>query len=167
MDSAAAEGSLLGAARIDERIPALGRGQGTAAVARLIASFRMFVYFALGAGPTGIVALATGLCAGRSLLWSLGAGAAIAVFVRLLRRALRRDLDSSYTAADLLYEEAEITIPVAPGQLGRAIVQRFGPNTVVYVRAADPGLAFGRGERVRIVECRDDVCMVEALAELE
>lgn len=137
----------------------------SATVARVIGTLRMGVYFSLGAGPTGVVALATGRSVPESVAWAAGAGVAIALLARALRKFVRRDLDSSFSAEDFLLEEAEITVPVAPGLLGKAIVAKFGAQAEVYVKATTPDHAFARGDRVRIIDFQDDCYLVEAADE--
>jgi hypothetical protein len=137
----------------------------SAAVARLISWLRTGVYFSLGAGATGIAALAMKLDAASSALWAAGAGVAIAAFVRLLRGFLRRDLDSSFKPEDFILEDAEVTVPVAPGLVGRAIVRKYGAQSEIYVRAVKDAAAFARGARVRIIDYQEDCYLVEAVDE--
>lgn len=134
-------------------------------MARFIGVLRSLVYFSLGAGPTGLVALALGLGATSSFLWSAGAGAAIAILARSLRRFMRRDLDSSFKPEDFILEEAQITVSIAPGLMGKAEVRKYGAASEIYVRAKAGDLAFPRGSRVRIIDYRDDCYLVEAADE--
>ena len=150
------EGSVLGLARTEQ-----AGLRKSSSVARVIGGLRMGVYFSLGAGPTGLVALATKIPPAISVLWAAATGVAIAVLARLLRKFLRRDLDSSFKAEDFLLEEATITVSVAPGLVGRAIVRKFGAQAEVYVRATSGDSAYERGARVRIIDYQDDVYMVE------
>jgi len=153
-------GSVFGAARSE---PAGMRR--SAAVARAIGVLRTLVYFSLGAGPTGLVALWMRLGATASRLWSVGAGAAIAILARSLRRFLRRDLDSSFKPEDFILEEAQVTVSVAPGLMGKAEVRKYGAASEIYIRATAGDLAFPRGSRVRIIDYRDDCYLVEAADE--
>jgi membrane protein implicated in regulation of membrane protease activity len=153
-------GSVFGAVR-----PEPAGMRRSASVARFIGALRSLVYFSLGAGPTGLVALALGLGARASLLWSVGAGAAIAALARFLRRFLRRDLDSSFKPEDFILEEAQVTVSIAPGLMGKAEVRKYGAASEVYVRAKAGDLAFPRGSRVRIIDYRDDCYLVEAADE--
>jgi hypothetical protein len=164
--AAPGDGSLLGSAKAEGRaaVETVGLAQ-SATVARLIGILRTSVYFSLGAGPTGIAALAMKLDALSSLFWAAGAGMAITVFVRLLRRFIRRDLDSSFSAEDFILEDAEVTVPVAPGLMGRAIVRRFGAQAEVYIKATTEDRAFARGDRVRIIDFQDDCYLVEGADE--
>ena len=136
--------------------------RGTQAVAKLIGTLRTGVYFSLGAGPTGLFALLTGVGAIASLGWSAGAGIFIAVLSRTLRAFVRRDLDSSIKPEEFLMDQAVISVPVSPGAMGKAIVSRYGRDTELYVRCKDQSQALPRGETVRIVDMDDDCYWVEA-----
>jgi membrane protein implicated in regulation of membrane protease activity len=133
----------------------------SASLARVVGVLRLAVYFSLGAGPTGLAATAMRLSALDSFLWAAGAGLAIAVLARLLRRFLRRDLDSSLGPEDFILEEAEITVPIAPGLVGRALVRKYGTQSEVYVRATKGDDAYARGAKVRIIDFQDEVYLVE------
>ena len=141
-----------------------GRGadHGTLAVARLVGTLRSVVYFSLGAGPTGLFALLTGVGGTASLAWSAGAGVFIALLTRTLRAFVRRDLDSSIKPEEFLMDQAVISVPVSPGSMGKAIVSRYGRDTELYVRCKDHSRALAKGEAVRIVDLDDDCYWVEA-----
>lgn len=158
------DGALLGSAR-GEAVPSQTGQDRSAAVARIVSGLRTIVYFALGAGPTGLAAMAMKLGALSSVLWAAGAGFVIAALARVLRRVLRKDLDSSFTAEDFILEEAEVTVPVSPGLMGKAIVKKYGAQAEVYVRATSPEKAFIRGDLVRIIDFQDDCYLVEAADE--
>jgi membrane protein implicated in regulation of membrane protease activity len=122
---------------------------------------RTGVYFSLGAGCTGLVALGTGQGALGSLAWGLLAGAGIAALARFLRRSLRRDLDSSFSPEEFLLEEAQVIVPIGPGMMGKVEVRKYGAATEVYARAEDPAQAFARGARVRLIDYREGSYLVE------
>ncbi|MDR0877281.1 MAG: hypothetical protein LBN21_04455, partial [Treponema sp.] len=67
-----------------------GGDSGLRILTGILGFLRMAVYFALGAGPTGLFALLTGLDPGKSLIWSVAVGGGIAILTRLLRKFLRR-----------------------------------------------------------------------------
>lgn len=137
-------------------------GRGTQAVAKLIGTLRTGVYFSLGAGPTGLFALLTGVGGTASLAWSAGAGVFIAVLTRALRAFVRRDLDSSIKPEEFLMDQAVISVPVTPGAMGKAIVSRYGRDTELYVRCKDQSRSLQKGETVRIVDMDEDCYWVEA-----
>jgi len=136
---------------------------GTRIVARTIGALRMGVYFSLGAGPTGLFAMLTGVQSVESLAWSAGAGIFMAVLARSLRAFIRKDLDSSIKVSEFIMDEAIITVSVMPGAMGKAAVRRYGRETEVFVRAKDSARAFPRGCMVRIVDFDDECCWVDVL----
>lgn len=151
--SPAARGSLV-----------VGGQKGVRAVAGLIGTLRLGVYFALGAGPTGLFALLTGVAPGASLAWAAGSGAFIAVLVKALRSFARKDLDSTVGQEEYLMDEAVVSVPVAPGAMGRVAVRRYGREAELYVRCKDAGASLAKGARVRIVDLDEGFYWVEELA---
>lgn len=145
-------GSYLGADKTGLRL-----------ITGLLGVLRTAVYFALGAGPTGLFALLTKHTRPASLLWSLAGGAFIAVLARLLRRLLRRDLDSSIKPGEFILEKGILLTPIAPGAMGKALVRQFGKETELYVRCRDPRLGFLKGSEIRIVDCDDSLYWIEPL----
>ncbi len=91
----------------------------------------------------------------------LGGGVVLVVLARALRS--RRDPSSSFRAEDFILEEAEITVPVAPGLTGKAVVRKRGDE--VPVRATNGASAYARGSRVRIIDYQDDCYLIEAADE--
>lgn len=84
----------------------------------------------------------------------------------LVRRRITRQSPSVALRADeLLLKEAEVTVPVAPGMLGKAAIQWCGAPVEVPIRAADPAQAFARGGRVRFIDYSDDYYLVEPAEE--
>lgn len=138
-------------------------GTGIRVVTAILGLLRLAVYFALGAGPTGLFALFTGLSRGQSIIWSIGGGIGIAVLTRLLRKFLRRDLDSSIKSEELLMEKALILVPVNPGEIGKALVRRFGTETEIYVRCRNGDAAFPKGAEVQITEYDENFYWIEAI----
>jgi len=134
---------------------------GTRFVARTIGALRTGVYFSLGAGPTGLFALLTGVKSAESFAWSAGAGLFIAVLARSLRSFIRKDLDSTIKVAELIMDEATITVSVLPGAMGKAAVRRYGRETEVFVRAKDSEKPFYKGSKVRIVDFDDECCWID------
>lgn len=129
-------------------------------VASLLSALRTSVYFSLGAGPTGLFAIVTGVGGVASLAWAGGAGVFIAVLARVIRLLVRKDLDSSISSSEFLMEKAVVTVPVQRGQMGKVEVIRYGRATQLYARAARSGEEFRKGEQVRIVDIDDDSCRV-------
>lgn len=93
----------------------------------------------------------------------LAGGVALVVLAKALRS--RRDPSSSFRAEDFILEEAEITVPVAPGLAGKAVVRKRGAPSEVSVRATSGASAYARGARVRIIDYQDDCYLIEAADE--
>lgn len=132
-------------------------------VAKAIGWLRTGVYAAIGAGPTGLLALFQGSPPLESLLWASGAGVFIAVLAKSLRRIARREMDSSFKPEEFLLDEAEILVSVTPGAMGKALVKRYGAAQEIYVRALDGAAAFPAGTRVRIADFDESCYYVEAV----
>lgn len=135
--------------------------ESTRLITKVLGILRSTVYFSLGAGPTGLFALLTHVDGFASLLWSAGAGLAIAVIARFLRSSMRKDLDSSIKPEEFLMDLATISVPVQPGAMGKIIVRRYDHEQELYVRAKDPQLGLKKGSIVRIVDFTDDCYWVE------
>lgn len=134
----------------------------TRVVSQAIGTLRLGVYFSLGAGPTGLFSLLTGVAPLEGLAWSGGAGVFVAIIAKALRRVVRRDLDSSIRPEEFILDEAEVTVSLLPGAMGRAVVRSYGKETELYVRAKDAQASFPKGSRVRIVDFDDDCYWVES-----
>ncbi|MHB9292753.1 hypothetical protein Holit_01858 [Hollandina sp. SP2] len=139
--------------RADEGGSWLASGEpGIQVLTKILGCLRTGVYFSLGAGPTGLFALFLGHTPGKSLIWSGGVGVGILCMTHLLRKLVRRDLDSSLKPGEFILEKAIITVPVAPGAGGKAVVRQFGKETELYVRSKDPQVYFAKGAEVQIVD---------------
>lgn len=136
---------------------------GVGLVSRIASALRLLVYFALGSGAMGLIAILKGLGPLQGLGWSVGAGVAAALISRLVRGLARKELDSTFKSEELLMEEAEIVVPVEPGMMGQAELRKFGANLDIYVKASDPKLALPKGTRVRIVDGSEELYTVEPL----
>jgi Membrane protein implicated in regulation of membrane protease activity len=138
-----------------------GAASAGAGAGRLLSALRLSVYFALGAGATGLFSSLTGLRPMQGALWSLALGLAAALVSRIARKAVRSELDSSLRSEDFLMEEATIVVPAEPGELGQAELHKFGVNSEIYVRSSDPEARLEKGERVRVVGFSDECYTVE------
>ncbi|MDR2398367.1 MAG: hypothetical protein LBD74_06370 [Spirochaetaceae bacterium] len=122
------------------------------ALSKVLGSLRNAVYFALGAGPTGLFALFSGYSPGKTLLLSSAVGSGVLLMAHLLRKTLRRELDSSLKPEELILAKGVITVAVAPGAGGKAAVRQFGRETEVFVRSQDGVSSFTKGSPVCIVD---------------
>jgi hypothetical protein len=129
-------------------------------VLNVLAYLRLTVYFSLGFGPTGWVALASG----RSPLVSLGLGIIVGVIALFLASAFfrlqRSDTDSSLQPHELLRAPAVVTIPLSHETMGRVRVQLGMNVTERYALAAEPGHEYKRGDTVQITRVTDECVYV-------
>lgn len=121
---------------------------------------RNLVYFSLGFGPTGWFALATGETLTATLLWSGGVGIVVLGGARILRRILRSELSSEIRESDLLMEKGEVTVTVAPKQLGRVRVNLGGAYVDRYARSHSEE-TLSPGTPIRVVDIGEDCVYVE------
>ena len=80
---------------------------------------RSFVYFSVGFGPIGLLALWKGYGAPGCLLWSVPAGLASAYVVRRVMRFQSHDTDSTLRPEDLIMQKATVLIPLSEGSMGK------------------------------------------------
>lgn len=129
-------------------------------VLQILAYLRMTVYFCLGFGPTGWVALASG----RTALASLGSGILVGVLALILASAFfrfqRSDTDSSLQPHELLRAQATVTIPLTHTTMGRVRVHLGMNVTEQYALAAEPGRSFHNGDTVQIARVTDECVYV-------
>jgi hypothetical protein len=84
-----------------------------AAALATLAYLRLFVYFCLGFGPSGWVALASGYTPWLSLALAVPVGLIAVVLAQALFRLQRSDTDSSLRRDDLLMQRATVTVPLS------------------------------------------------------
>ncbi len=135
----------------------------TRLVIKALGMFRNLVYFSLGSGLTGLFSLIMKLPFLESLLWSGGAGVFIAALAKLLRRFIRKDLDSSVKAEEFIMDEAEVLVSIGRGELGKISVRRYGIEREFYARARDASELIPKGSRVQIVDIDEECCWVDPL----
>jgi membrane protein implicated in regulation of membrane protease activity len=126
----------------------------------VLSGARSVVYFALGFGPAGLFALSQ-VSAPRSLAWSIPAGVAVLIGGRLLRKVLRRELDSQISTEELLLEAGEVIVSIAPGSMGKVRIKYGGSYVDRYARAADPNTRIALGTLVRVADISDECVYVE------
>jgi membrane protein implicated in regulation of membrane protease activity len=133
-------------------------------VGKAIGGLRSFVYFSLGSGPMGWIALARKEGLVESILWAAISGFLIAIMAKALRRFLRRDLDSSLHDGDFVMEAGTVTVPIAEGEMGKVRVRKFGAESELYARMRSGSAA--KGEAVRVVDYDSECYYVEKEAGL-
>ncbi len=134
---------------------------GGVAILSVLSYLRSLVYFSLGFGPTGWVAISTGRTTVMSLVWALPAGLVALVLARAFFRFQRSDTDSSLRMEDLLFQRATVTVPISHDKMGKVRVQ-IGMNvTEQYALATAPNTQFERGDIVWITDVTEECVHVE------
>jgi membrane protein implicated in regulation of membrane protease activity len=128
---------------------------------RFLTWLRSLVYFAFGFGPTGLVALAGGADLVSSFLFSVPAGILFVAGGFLIRRLQTRELDSQVRDRELVFEEAEVIIPIEAGKIGKVRIELGGSYVERFARAKQPDAAYKMKTRVQIVEVTDEFLIVE------
>ncbi|MEX1021007.1 MAG: hypothetical protein WDZ49_15190 [Litorilinea sp.] len=133
---------------------------GTNLVLSMLAYLRLMVYFFLGFGPMGLVALLSGRAPLVALLLAVPVGV-VAIFLALaFFRFQRSDTDSTVQGKELLMREATVTVPLTHTTMGRVRLQ-IGMSVVdPYALAEDPAADLQQGDTVRIVRVTPDCVYV-------
>ncbi len=126
----------------------------------VLSGARNIVYFALGFGPAGLFALSQ-MSEPQTLLWSIPVGAVSLAGARMLRRLVRKELDSQISTEELLLEPGKVTVGIAPGELGKVRIHYSGAYVERYARAADPAMRIEAGRSIRVADIGDDCIYVE------
>jgi len=134
---------------------------GAKIIGSVISAARSFVYFSLGFGPTGLFASFSDLSKTTGLLWACGVGVVMVFLAKLLRRFIRRDLDSSIKSEELIQEKGVLLLPLGNGEISKAVVRQFGREIEIYVRCKNAGVKLEKGKEIIIEEYDNDVYWVE------
>lgn len=131
-------------------------------ILRSIATLKTLVYFAFGFGATGWFALAVADKANlESLFWGGGVGVVVAATARIVKRLQRNEFDSSFKTTELLMEEAEVTVPIEPGGIGKIRIHYNDIYIDRFAKGESPHTSFNKGERVRVVNITDEYFFIE------
>jgi membrane protein implicated in regulation of membrane protease activity len=134
--------------------------QGAGPILSALSYLRLFVYFCLGFGPMGLVAMATGRSAFASLLFAIPVGVAAVFLAQAFFRFQRHDTDSQLESADLVGQTGTVIIPLDDRTMGKVRIL-VGPVVAEqYALAARPGAAFKRGDQVMIASVTDECVYV-------
>ena len=126
----------------------------------LLSYLRLTVYFCLGFGPTGWVALSTGRGALASLGLASGMGI-VALFLALtFFRFQRSDTDSSLKQTELLQAPAVVTIPLSHTVMGKVRIHLGMNVSEQYALAMQPDTQYKTGDRVHILRVTDECVYV-------
>ena len=166
------DGADSGSTRFDTDLPGDEALAGTAshesvphtgkvAVLSVLSYLRSLVYFCLGFGPTGWVAIAMGNSAVQSLIWAAPAGVAAFALAHAFFRFQRTDTDSSLHSEELFFQQATVIVPLTHDTMGKVRVQVGMSVTEQYALAAKPDARFEKGETVRVANVTDECVYVE------
>ena len=134
--------------------------QGAGPILSALSYLRLFVYFCLGFGPMGLVALATGRSAIASLLLAIPVGVAAVFLAQAFFRFQRQDTDSQLTSADLVGQTGTVIVPLDDKTMGKVRIL-VGPVVAEqYALAAHPGAAFKNGDQVMVSSVTDECVYV-------
>ena len=134
--------------------------QGAGPILSALSYLRLFVYFCLGFGPMGWVALATGRSAFASLLFAIPVGVAAVFLAQMFFRFQRQDTDSQLTSADLVGQTGTVIVPLDDRTMGKVRILVGPVVTEQYALAAHPGAAFKNGDQVMVTSVTDECVYV-------
>lgn len=126
----------------------------------LMAYLRLTVYFCMGFGPTGWVALSTGRPPVVSLVIASAVGIVSLFLAQAFFRLQQSYTDSSLSSHDLLRQEATVMIPVGHKDMGKVRIQLGMSVTEQYALASNPNDAFRSGDKVHITRVTDECVYV-------
>jgi membrane protein implicated in regulation of membrane protease activity len=129
-------------------------------VLSVLTYLRLLVYFCLGFGPVGLVALLTGRSGLVALLLAVPVGVVAVFLAQAFFRFQQSDTDSSVRSNELLMREATVTVPLTHATMGRIRLQ-IGMSVVEqFALAEEPHAEFRRGDPVRIVRVTQECVYV-------
>jgi membrane protein implicated in regulation of membrane protease activity len=134
--------------------------QGAGPILSALSYLRLFVYFCLGFGPMGLVALATGRSAIASLLFAIPVGVAAVFLAQAFFRFQRQDTDSQLTSADLVGQTGTVIVPLDDKTMGKVRILVGPVVSEQYALAAHPGAAFKNGDQVMVTSVTDECVYV-------
>jgi membrane protein implicated in regulation of membrane protease activity len=136
-------------------------GHGGAVMVLSVLTFlRTVVYFSLGFGPAGWAGMAAGWGPLRSLALAVPFGIVALALALAFFRFQGRDTGAYSGPADLSQELATVIVPLDDKTMGKVRVKAGMNVSDLYALSAEPGLAFQKGERVRIIRVRRDCVLV-------
>ena len=134
---------------------------GKVAVLSVLSYLRSLVYFCLGFGPTGWVAITMGNSAVQSLIWAAPAGVVAFIVAHAFFRFQRTDTDSSLHSEELFFQQATVIVPLTHDTMGKVRVQVGMNVTEQYALAAKSNARFEKGDTVRVANVTDECVYVE------
>lgn len=130
-------------------------------VLSVLAYLRMAVYFFLGFGPTGWVALVTGRTPFVALALAVPMGVLATLAAQAFFRLQRSNTDSTVERADLVNEAALVTVSLTDKDMGKVRIKTGMAVMEQYALAANPGGSFQKGATVRIVKVTPECVYVD------
>jgi len=130
-------------------------------VLSILTVLRNLIYFCLGFGPVGWFAVATGTSGVGSLIWSAPVGVVALIGTRVLRRFMRRELNSEVSESELLMEKGEVIVSIGQGELGRVRIRLGDIYVDRFARASRPDATIHVGAQIRVTEIAEDCVYVE------
>jgi membrane protein implicated in regulation of membrane protease activity len=123
---------------------------------------RSLVYFCVGFGPIGLLALWKGYWAPVSILWSVPAGLGSVFVVRRILRFQTKDTDSSLRPEDLLMRKATVLVSLSKGSMGKVRVEVGMGESEQYALPEHDEERFEKGEVVYVANVGDECVYVES-----
>lgn len=128
-------------------------------ILRALGVLRLVVYFALGFGPMGLVAMLLGSGLFFSLVLAVPVGVIACVLYRSLIRFQARDLDSTVHDRDLIGHQAKVLFAIYPDEIGRVRVTLAQMVCNRYA-VSDSNDFIPKGARVNVVATGDKALVV-------
>ena len=132
-------------------------GHGSLILMRYV---RLAVYFALGFGPLGLMATATGFGSLGSLLWAVPGGGIAMGLARAFFRWQQQDIDSTVRDHELLAERALVLVSLSHTSMGRVRITLGQSIVERFALAEEPGEAFRTDDMVEVVRVTDECVYV-------
>ncbi|MCS6884296.1 MAG: hypothetical protein RMM17_08595 [Acidobacteriota bacterium] len=127
---------------------------------------RIFVYFALGFGPTGLITKSYGYPDLTSAIYASTAGLISATAAYLVFKIQNKALDSSLQVEDLFLGKARVIVTISNGQMGKVRIATGQSVTERYAIAEDPSENLEIDAEVEVVSVHDDHIVVRRRKDL-
>lgn len=133
-------------------------------VLRIYSLLRMIIYFSMGFGPMGWMALNQYGSSIRSLLWSVPSGIIVLIGVKILRKIMKKELDSEIKDEELLMENGKVIVSIPAKQIGKVRVFYNGTQQDRYARGENDQ-AVAVGAPVVVIEVNEECIIVREIEE--
>lgn len=130
-------------------------------ILRMLSWMRMFVYFSLGFGFSGLFAIYLGETSLSGFLWALGLGLTVVFLYKTMNRVLRQEINSVIKEEELLLRNGTIIVSVKKGQLGKVEIEWNQQSVERYCRSFLQEEEFKVGDQVLIAKVTDECVYVE------